>query len=67
MFRKVCDLKRGYLSRQALDIFISLKTFAGNSRYVLLSRYYTEAPMSRATFDHVTYLVVELAKKGAAA
>jgi integrase len=36
---------------------------AGNSRYVLPSRYDADAPMSRATFNRVTYLVVELAKK----
>jgi integrase len=52
-----------YLSRQVLDIFIALKTCAGNSRYVLPSRYDADAPMSRATFNRVTYLVVERAKK----
>lgn len=52
-----------YLSRQALDIFIALKTCAGNSRFVLPSRYDADAPMSRATFNRVTYLVVDLAKK----
>ncbi|WP_406873682.1 tyrosine-type recombinase/integrase [Aminobacter sp. P9b] len=51
-----------YLSRQMLDIFIALKTCAGNSRYVLPSRYDADAPMSRATFNRVTYLVVEQAK-----
>ena len=43
-----------YLSRQVLDIFIALKTCAGNSRYVLPSRYDADAPMSRATFNRVT-------------
>jgi integrase len=52
-----------YLSRQALDIFIALKTCAGNSRFVLPSRYDADAPMSRATFNRVTYLVVDQAKK----
>jgi integrase len=52
-----------YLSRQVLDIFIALKICAGNSRYVLPSRYDSDAPMSRATFNRVTYLVVEQAKK----
>jgi integrase len=52
-----------YLSRQALDIFIALKTCAGISQYVLPSRYDADAPMSRATFNRVTYLVVERAKK----
>lgn len=51
-----------YLSRQMLDIFIALKTCAGNSRYVLPSRYDADAPMSRATFNRVTYLVAEQAK-----
>lgn len=51
-----------YLSRQMLDIFIALKTCAGNSRYVLPSRYDAGAPMSRATFNRITYLVVEQAK-----
>lgn len=52
-----------YLSRQVLDIFIALKTCSGNSRYVLPSRYDADAPMSRATFNRVTYSVVEQAKK----
>jgi integrase len=52
-----------YLSQQMLDILIALKTCAGNSRYVLPSRYDADAPMSRATFNRVTYSVVEQAKK----
>ncbi|MBN9506679.1 MAG: tyrosine-type recombinase/integrase [Altererythrobacter sp.] len=52
-----------YLSRQMLDILIALKTCAGNSRYLLPSRYDADAPMSRATFNRVTYSVVDLAKK----
>ncbi len=52
-----------YLSRQVLDIMIALKTCAGNSRYLLPSRYDADAPMSRATFNRVTYSVVEQAKK----
>src|SRR3984957_9702496 len=52
-----------YLSRQMLDILIALKTCAGNSKYVLPSRYDADAPMSRATFNRVTYLVVDQAKK----
>jgi integrase len=51
-----------YLSRQCLDIMIALKTCAGNSRYLLPSRYDADAPMSRATFNRVTYAVVERAK-----
>lgn len=52
-----------YLSRQVFDIFIALKTCAGNSKYVLPSRYDADAPMSRATFNRVTYSVVEQARK----
>ena len=51
-----------YLSRQVLDIMIALKTCAGNSRYLLPSRYDADAPMSRATFNRVTYSVVDRAK-----
>ena len=51
-----------YLSRQALDIMIALKTCAGNSRYLLPSRYDADAPMSRATFNRVTTAVYDLAK-----
>ena len=52
-----------YLCRQTLDIMIALKTCAGNSRYLLPSRYDADAPMSRATFNRVTYAVVERAQK----
>lgn len=52
-----------YLSQQALDIFIALKTCAGNSRYVLPSRYDADAPMSRATFNRITTAVVVRAKR----
>lgn len=52
-----------YLSQQALDIMVALKTCAGNSRYLLPSRYDADAPMSRATFNRITYAVVERAKK----
>ncbi|MEO6215207.1 MAG: tyrosine-type recombinase/integrase [Sphingomonas sp.] len=51
-----------YLSTQAIDIMIALKTCAGNSRYLLPSRYDADAPMSRATFNRVTYSVVERAR-----
>ncbi len=47
-----------YLCRQAIDIMIALKTCAGNSRYVLPSRYDADAPMSRATFNRITTAVV---------
>ena len=52
-----------YLSQQMLDILIALKTCAGNSKYLLPSRYDADAPMSRATFNRVTYSVVEQARK----
>lgn len=52
-----------YLSHQALDIMIALKTCAGNSRYLLPSRYDADAPMSRATFNRITHLVLEKASK----
>ena len=52
-----------YLADQAVDILVALKTCAGNSRYLLPSRYDADAPMSRATFNRVTYAVVEQAKK----
>ena len=52
-----------YLSQQMLDIFIALKTCAGNSKYVLPSRYDADAPMSRATFNRITVAGVERAKK----
>ena len=52
-----------YLSQQCIDIMIALKTCAGNSRYLLPSRYDADAPMSRATFNRVTYSVVERAQR----
>ena len=39
-----------YLSRQALDIMVALKTCAGNSKYLLPSRYDADAPMSLEPF-----------------
>lgn len=52
-----------YLSEQSLDILIALKTCAGNSRFLLPSRYDADAPMSRATFNRITTAVAERAKK----
>lgn len=40
-----------FLSQQALDIFIALKTFAGGSEFVLPSRYDSDTPMSSATLE----------------
>ena len=51
-----------YLSTQSLDILIALKTCAGNSRYLLPSRYEANEPMSRATLNRVTYSVLDRAK-----
>ena len=51
-----------YLSQQALDIMIALHTCAGGSPYVLPSRYDADRPMSNATLNRVTGLVVERAK-----
>ena len=52
-----------YLSRQVLDIIIALKTCAGNSRYLLPSRYDADAPMSRATFNRITTAIAERAAR----
>ena len=52
-----------YLSEQSLDILIALKTCAGNSRFLLPSRYDADAPMSRATFNRITTAVAERATK----
>ena len=52
-----------YLSTQMLDILIALKTCAGNSKYILPSRYDADAPMSRATFNRVTTAIADRAKE----
>ncbi|WP_333793855.1 tyrosine-type recombinase/integrase [Hyphomicrobium sp.] len=52
-----------YLAQQAIDILVALKTCAGNSKYLLPSRYDADAPMSRATFNRITAAVVVRAKK----
>jgi len=52
-----------FLSRQALDIFVALKTFAGGSEFVLPGRYDGEKPMSDATLNRVLELVYEAAQK----
>ncbi|VTZ59322.1 hypothetical protein EMEDMD4_1060004 [Sinorhizobium medicae] len=49
--------------RDTINLMIALKTCAGNSRYLLPSRYDADAPMSRATFNRITYAVVDLAQK----
>tara|TARA_R110002111_G_scaffold245247_2_gene307566 strand:- start:63 stop:572 length:510 start_codon:yes stop_codon:yes gene_type:complete len=52
-----------FLSRQALDIFIALKTFAGGSEFVLPSRYDSDLPMSAATMNRVLALTYQAAQK----
>lgn len=51
-----------YLSQQALDIMVALRTCAGGSKYLLPSRYDADRCMSKATLNRVTQLVVERAK-----
>lgn len=51
-----------YLSRQALDIFMTLHTCAAGSKFVLPSRYDADRCMSRATLNRVTQIVVERAR-----
>ncbi len=53
-----------FLSRQALDIFIALKTFAGGSDYVLPSRYDSDLPMSSATLNQVLTLTYRAGAEG---
>lgn len=43
-----------YLSHQALDILVALKTCAGGSKYVFPSRYDSFRPVSNATFNRIT-------------
>lgn len=52
-----------FLSRQAMDIMIALKTFAGCSDFILPSRYDSDAPMSSATLNRVLTLTYRLAQK----
>lgn len=52
-----------FLSRQALDIFVALKTFAGGSEFVLPSRYDSDVPMSAATLNQVLTLTYKAAQK----
>lgn len=52
-----------YLSRQALDIFIALKTCAGGSRFILPSRYDPDKHMSLATLNQVISLTVRAANE----
>lgn len=47
-----------YLSDQALDMLVALKTCAGGSRFILPSRYDGDEPMSKATLNRVTAAVL---------
>lgn len=51
-----------YLSQQALDILVALKTCAGSSPYLLSNRYDTDKPMSKATLNRSITVTVELAQ-----
>jgi integrase len=52
-----------YLSRQALDILVALKTCAGGSRYVFPSRYDCYKPISNATLNRLTSAAWETAQE----
>lgn len=52
-----------YLSSQALDLLVALKTFAGSSPYLLPGRYQTDQPMSDATLNRVVDMAVKTARK----
>lgn len=52
-----------YLSQQALDILVALKTCAGGSSYLLPSRYDADKPMSDATLNRVIDVTVGLGEK----
>ncbi|KCZ51571.1 integrase [Hyphomonas pacifica] len=52
-----------YLSRQALDILVALKTCAGGSRYVFPSRYDCYKPISNATLNRLTTAAWETAQE----
>ena len=51
-----------YLSDQALDIFVALKTCAGGSEFVLPGRYDHGKPMSLATLNQVGTTIIAMAK-----
>ncbi len=52
-----------FLSRQAMDLLVALKTFAGGSEYLLPSRNDPSARMSSATLNQVMKLTYRLAQK----
>lgn len=52
-----------YLSRQALDILVALRTCAGGSDYLLPSRYDPDLTISNATLNRILTCVCESANK----
>jgi integrase len=52
-----------FLSRQAVDLLIALKTFAGGSEYVLPARYDSDGPISNATINRVLDYTYKAAQK----
>lgn len=52
-----------YLSQQAMDILIALKTCAGASQYLLPGRYDSNQPMSDATINRVISSAIDKANK----
>jgi integrase len=52
-----------YLSQQAMDIMIALKTCAGGSEFVLPSRYEGDKGMSNNTLNRVIIVTAEQARK----
>lgn len=48
-----------YLSEQALDILVTLKTCAGASKFIFPSRYDGDQPMSKATLNRITMAVLK--------
>lgn len=51
-----------YLSNQALEILVALKTCSGGSRFILPSRHGPDKPMSNATLNQVTSLTCKAAQ-----
>lgn len=47
-----------YLSEQALDILVTLKTCAGSSEFIFPGRYDGDRPMSKATLNQITMAVL---------
>jgi integrase len=52
-----------YLSTQAMDLLVALKTLAGGSKYLLPGRYETDQPMSEATLNRVIVATIAKARK----